>query len=61
MAPSNAIVPTNNSLKIIDVVIKFLALKLKVFIVVGVVLMLKVCVIAGLVSTSRVFTINDVD
>jgi hypothetical protein len=34
---------------------------LKVFIVVGVVFMLKVCVIAGLVSTSRVFTVNDVD
>jgi len=61
MAPSNAIVPTNNSLRIVDVVIKFLALKLKVFIIVGVVFMLKVCVIAGLVSTSRVFTINDVD
>jgi hypothetical protein len=59
MVPSNAIVPTNNSFKIIDVVIKFLALKLKVFIVVSVVLMLKVCVIASVVSTSRVFTIND--
>jgi hypothetical protein len=60
MAPSNSIIPTNNSLIIIDVVIKFLALKLKVFIVVGVILMLKVCVIAGLVSMSIVFTINDV-
>jgi hypothetical protein len=48
-------------IRFIDVVIKFLALKLKVFIVVGVVLMLKVCVIASLISTSRVFTINDVD
>jgi hypothetical protein len=60
MVASNAIVPTKNSLGIIDVVTN-LAIKLKFFVVVGVVLMLRVCVVVGLVSTSRVFTINDVD